>query len=214
MEKDMVKMGVWTPWAQCLCFECHTNERLPKPKSEEEWRRITQPQELRRINAVTFCDRCGTDIQVNKSVAYEHNLAAALKERGFAAEMAQTGGMHSAACLLVSDQEYGEGGPDKPCDIYITYDFDGDGKYWLSVNDDEGGIVEADWAQQSFDTQDEVLSWAFSNQDRLQKLGGLELPAQRRAVEELAQEAKAKLAEKNAGRAEGTAARKSPSRER
>ena len=217
MKKDKVRMGVWTPWAQCLCFDCHTNEKLPRPKTEEEWRRITQPQDLKHINAVTFCDSCGINIQLNKSVAYEHNLVAALQERGVDAVIAQTGGMHSAASIATSDQVYGQGGPDKACDVYVTYDFDGDGKYWLGVYDDEGGIVEVDWAQQSFDTQDEVLNWVYENQEKLRKLEvqeELHEPTEERPLEDLTQEAKEKAAERNADRSDAAEPRKLPDRER
>ena len=51
---EQYKKGIWTPWAQVVCYECHGNENLPNPKPQEEWERFTQPQNLKYGNAVTF----------------------------------------------------------------------------------------------------------------------------------------------------------------
>ena len=171
MEQETYKKGVWMPTAQVLCYKCHGNENLPNPKTAEEWEKVTQPQELRYGNAVTFCDDCHTPIQVDESVAYEHNLVAALRECGIEAELSQTGGMCSAASISPSDELRGEGGPDDVGQILVTYSFDGDGAYWVGVYDNDFGPIEADWAgSEGLKSQDAVMAWAFRNQEKLAKI--------------------------------------------
>ena len=195
MEEETYKKGVWTPWAAVVCYDCHGNENLPNPKTEEEWEKVTKPQELRYGNAVTFCDDCHTPIQVDESVAYEHNLVAALRECGIEAELSQTGGMCSAASISPSDELRGERGPDDIGEILVTYSFDGDGAYWVGVYDNDFSPVEAEWAGgEGFKSQDEVMAWAFSNQEKLAKLAE---PDQDRPLSDIVQKAKEKAAEKN-----------------
>ena len=205
--EDNVKRGVWTPWAQVLCYDCHGNENLPNPKTDEEWARITTPQPLAEGNAVTFCDDCHVDIQVYDSVAYEHELVYALRERGFNAVMAQTGGMMSACSIEPSEALRGAGGPDDISEILVTYDFDGDGLYWMGVYDNDTASVDVEWGNVSFGTQDEVLDWAFKNQEKIAKLEASELE---RPLGDLVQEAKEKAAEKAAERLDLEKDRKPP----
>jgi len=194
---DNVKRGVWTPWAQVLCYECHGNENLPDPKTDAEWARMIEPVQLMEDKAVTFCDGCHTDIQVYDSVAYEHNLVKALKDRGFDAVMAQTGGMMSACSITPSEDLQKNGGPDGIGEILITYNDSGDNLYWMGVYDNDTSTVDVKWGNVSFRTQDEVVSWAFSNQEKIAKL---EAPESERPLEEIVKEAREKAAEKNVER--------------
>ena len=204
---DSIKRGIWTPWAQVLCYDCHGNENLPQPKTEEEWARMSAPQPLADGNAVTFCDDCHTDIQVDDSVAYEHNLAAALRDRGFDAVMAQTGGMCSAVSITPSEALQGAKEPDDIGEILITYNDSGDNLYWMGVYDNDICTVDVPWGNTSFRTQDEVLDWAFNNQEKIAKLEALE---PERPLGELMQEAREKAAERAAERPGPEKGRKPP----
>lgn len=171
---DSIKRGVWTPWAQVLCYDCHGNENLPNPKTDEEWARMVAPQPLADGNAVTFCDGCGADVQVYDSVAYEHNLVAALRDRGFDAVMAQTGGMMSGCSITPSEELRKNGDPEGIGEILITYNDSGDDQYWMGVYDNDASSAEVEWGNISFRTQDEVLDWMFGNQEKVAKLEGFE----------------------------------------
>ena len=133
---------------------------------------------------------------MDASVAYEHNLVRALQEQGIDAVMAQTGGMMSAACIPVSETERGEGGPDAPYEILITYDDSGDSLYWMGVYDSELSGAEVEWGNQSFRNQDEVLDWMKANRD---KVAVREPLMEEKTLDELVNEAKKKAAEKNVG---------------
>lgn len=201
---EKVKKGVWMPTAQLLCYECHGNENLPYPKTEEEWRRITQPQELKYGNDVTFCDDCGTSIQVEESVAREHNLVAALRQRGFSAEMAQTGGMCSAASIEPSEALKGAKGPDDVGEILVTYNDGGDGLYWMGAYDNDFSPLDPEWANVSFKSQDEVISYICKHQEKFAKLEepGLGEPTQETSLADLMNEAKERATEKGAAQEE------------
>ena len=201
---DDVKRGVWTPWAQVICYDCHGNENLPEPKTEEEWARMTAPQPLIDGNAVTFCDDCHTDIQVYDSVAYEHNLVAALRERGFDAVMEQTGGMMSGCSITPSEELRAGGDPDGIGEILITYEED---SYWMGVYDNDVCPADVEWGNIGFLTQDAVLDWAFKNQDKIAKL---DAPVEERPIEDLVKEAREKAAEKAAERPNPDKERKPP----
>ena len=202
-----IKRGVWTPWAQVLCYDCHGNENLPNPKTEEEWAHMVAPQPLADGNAVTFCDGCHTDVQVYDSVAYEHNLVAALRDCGFDAAMEQTGGMMSGCSITPSEELQGEKGPDDIGEILITYNDSGDNLYWMGVYDNDACTVDVEWGNLSFRTQDEVLEWAFGNQEKIAKLEPLE---PERPLDEIVKEAREKVAEKNAERSNLDKERKPP----
>ena len=170
MEKEKYLKGVWTPWAKLYCFTCHGNENLPNPKTEEEWRKVTKPQELKYGNDVTFCDDCGVPIQVEESVAREHNLVAALRERGFDAELRQTGGMMSACGIEPSDLLKGAKGPDDVGEILVTYNDGGDNLYWMGVYDNDFSPLDPEWANVTFKSQDEVIKYVYQHQEKFAKL--------------------------------------------
>ena len=205
--EDNVKRGVWTPWAQVVCYDCHGNENLPNPKTDEEWARMTSPQPVADGNAVTSCDSCGTHVQVDESVAYEHNLMWALRDRGFYAVMSQTGGMMSGCSIIPSEDLRENGKPDGIGEFLITYNDAGDNLYWMGVYDNDACLADVEWGNCSFYTQDEVLAWAFSNQE---KIANLEDPEPERPLGDLVQEAKERSAEKAAERLDSEKNRKPP----
>lgn len=223
--ENNVKLGVWTPWAQVLCYECHGNENLPNPKTDEEWARMTAPQPLFDGNAVTFCDGCHADVQVYDSVAYEHNLVAALRDRGFDAVMAQTGGNQSGCSITPSEDLQKNGEPDGIGEILVTYNDSGDNLYWMGVYDNDVSPADVEWGNVSFRTQDEVISWVYSNQEKIAKLDVLEperpledivkearekAADRKESLDDLMSEAKDRAAVRNAERPEATNNRKPP----
>lgn len=209
-KQESVKRGIWTPWAQVLCYECHGNENLPNPKTDAEWARMTEPVPLMEDKAVTFCDGCGTDIQVYDSVAYEHNLVQALKDHGFDAVMSQTGGMMSGCSITPSEDLQKDGDPDGIGEILITYNDSGDNLYWMGIYDNDISPADVEWGNISFATQDEVINWACENREKIAKLEApeTERPLEEgphgreseQALSELMKEASEKAQAKNAGR--------------
>jgi hypothetical protein len=113
---------------------------------DDTWDKLMQPVELENGNGITKCDKCQCDIQVNYSVATEHNLVAEFIKLGFDAHMEQTGGMCSACGI---DRENG-------CYL-ITYDYDGNNKlrYYIGAFNSEG-----DWEEDfglEFDKFEDVV---------------------------------------------------------
>ena len=133
MKNEMYTRGVFTPTAHVICYNCHDTSYRPSDKLADSSKRP-----LQEGNGVTKCDMCGTDIQLNSSVAEEHNLVAEFKALGFDAVMAQTGGMNSA-CEINTKVENGniiEW-------ISITYNYCGDNEYAATHILEEGD----DWEE-------------------------------------------------------------------
>ena len=122
--KDVLP-GVWTPWAEVLCRPCHGPRFLEQTIPEEEHDRLCVPISEKAVpkeDCVTSCDRCGRRCHVSVKVAYEHELATALKSvlKGRVKDvgMEQTGGMCSAvgvslhggqkSIFMVADEENDE----------------------------------------------------------------------------------------------------------
>lgn len=130
-----VKPGVFMPTARILCLECH-GPNFPRKQfdpSSEEWERQITPQPMEEHHEMTFCDQCGEDIQMEESIAREHNLVKALKDRGYAAYMEQTGGMNDAGSVETTDGGY----------YMFTYNFNGDDGWWLIRYDEDGDPVDS-----------------------------------------------------------------------
>lgn len=134
-----MRKGIWTPWAMVVCYNCHGNIFLDKTLTDEEMAMHNEPVDLKEGNRITFCDTCGKDVQVYDSVAEEHNLVKELLTMGYDAYLEQTGGMNSACVLNIDhdetiNDELGEVDPV----YYLTYNFDGHNKYWLTLVDKDG----------------------------------------------------------------------------
>jgi hypothetical protein len=97
-------VGVWTPWAQVICLNCHGRGEGYTRLRDEAWARrdeeITTPGDG---CALTTCDQCGRDISVDATVATEHELAKRFKAMDLNASMQQTGGMCSAAAIWLGN---------------------------------------------------------------------------------------------------------------
>jgi hypothetical protein len=99
--------GIWTPWAQILCFECHGDKAMQTKLNPERFKE--QPLDDEMDSAIAVCDKCGKSIWMDYKVAWEQKVVLALREKGFEkAGMDQTGGMCSAANVpLTSDEDGG-----------------------------------------------------------------------------------------------------------
>lgn len=137
------KLGVWTPRAVVLCVECH-GPKFPSntfDTDSDKWKSLIGLNVFdKENNTVTTCDRCNDPLQIENSVGLEHKLAKELRAAGIKAEMWQTGGMNSACGI---DKVRPSGKEDTEGLYYlITYDFDGDGMFWLCGYDEECNYID------------------------------------------------------------------------
>lgn len=102
MENKEYALGIWTPSARVLCYDCCGYQSSMRT-SEEEFNSRKGMYPLKEENEVTFCDSCGKEIQLFDEVALEHNLVKNLKEKGIDASMYQSGGMCSACWIDLKD---------------------------------------------------------------------------------------------------------------
>ena len=102
MENKEYALGIWTPSARVLCYDCCGYQSAMRT-SEEEFNNRKGMYPLKEENEVTFCDSCGKEIQLFDEVALEHNLVKNLKEKGIDASMYQSGGMCSACWIELKD---------------------------------------------------------------------------------------------------------------
>ena len=196
-EKKTYKEGLWTPWAQVICFDHINNQDLPAPLSSEEWEQVNTPQELSEKHGVTCCDRCGEEVQIDKNIANEHNLVKILREEhGVDAYMAQTGGMCSACAIAVPEVEHGEDEVGVPDEILVVYDPYGTDHYVLGIYSD-CSPAEVEEAEMEFETLEDLLAWIDANPD---KMAHLESASHEKPLDEAVKDAKEKAGERNAGR--------------
>jgi hypothetical protein len=140
--KNNIKFGVWTPWAKVYCLECHGPDfpRKAYDIHSEEWKELSGLHEREPNLEITKCSVCGDPIQLHSSISAEHNLVLALQKQGVVAEMWQTGGMNSACGI---NKVNFNGSVDGEEHYYlVTYDFDGDGLYWLGSYGSDGEYFE------------------------------------------------------------------------
>ena len=102
MENKEYALGIWTPSARVLCYDCCGYQSAMRT-SEEEFNNRKGMYPLKEENEVTFCDSCGKEIQLFDEVALEHNLVKNLKEKGIDASMYQSGGMCSTCWIELKD---------------------------------------------------------------------------------------------------------------
>lgn len=98
--------GLWTPHAQILCVGCHGG-LWPNGTHLDAKRFRKQPLDPNMDSAIAVCDECGKSIWMDYKVAWEQRIVLALKDKGLDADMSQTGGMCSAATLLLDGDEDG-----------------------------------------------------------------------------------------------------------
>ena len=195
-EKESVELlsGVWTPWAQVLCHECHGNDG-PRALTEEQFQKMLEPRPLQQGNAQTFCDGCGADVQVSRGLAAEHNLVRELRDQGIHAVMEQTGGMMSACSIEVAPElRQGNGGNDPGLsEVLITNNDMGRGEYNVGVYDNDLAMPELSWGQVTIPDLEGVRAWIAQNRD---KLATIDAPEKDKSLDQLMKEAKEKAAEK------------------
>jgi len=106
--------GVWTPWAEVLCFKCHG----PKDKRTGEDVSAYFKANLRGSHdGPGFCTRCGEKIWVDETVAHLTRLRKVL-----GGDMNQTGGMCSALSIAnAADTHYAVVTTESGDDVFIGY---------------------------------------------------------------------------------------------
>lgn len=175
------KLGIWTPWAQVICYECHGFtfpktisdgehgfKTVERTISEFEQKRNTTLLPLEENQAITFCDKCGQAIRTYDSVANEHNLVKALRDLGIDAYMEQTGGMNSA-CSVYKNFIGPFEKDSYPPFFMATFNIDGDNKWYIGSYDELGEWLEDDVA--SFDNERDVINWFLDN-DKVRTIVG------------------------------------------
>lgn len=183
------KQGIWTPWARIVCPEHIGQENIPSAPSDEMWQQWITPAAVEEGNAVTFCDNCGTLVQLSQSEAVEHTLTYELRAMGFDAFMAQTGGMSSACMVNISDEAKTGDAIEGPDQMYICYDLFGDQSFYVEVQSEEGIVAETEWSEMSFPNKESLMTWINENSEKLAPLE----PEEGKTKEELMKEAKDKL---------------------
>lgn len=134
-----IKQGVWTPTAAVICVTCHGPHFKDTVYQGNQWERMQAPMELKPQNMITFCDHCGESIQIEKSIAGEHELMKLIRNLGIYASMWQTGGMNSAVGIEKADYNKEEVRDEVIPHFLITYNFEGDGRYVIT---DENGSIQ------------------------------------------------------------------------
>ena len=134
------KLGIFTPYAKVTCFKCHGSEFQYKILTNEEMGEMDNPIALKSGNLFTRCDSCSTVIQLNESVAAEHNIALELNELGYESELHQTGGMNSACSIYINNPGILED-EEQPY-YYMTYNFEGDDGYVIYGYNADGSTIE------------------------------------------------------------------------
>ena len=134
------KLGIFTPYAKVICFKCHGSEFPNKELSNEAMEDMDNPVALKKGNHFTRCDSCGSFVQLNKSVAQEHNIALELTELGYESELHQTGGMNSACSISINIPQITED-EEQPY-YYMTYNFEGDDAYVIYGYNADGSTIE------------------------------------------------------------------------
>lgn len=115
--------GIWTPWAELLCYFCHGPKLHGRHRIQrDEFEALCQPREAKEREAQGICDKCQASIWLEEDLAAEQSVIVALKglhlDDVLSVEMQQTGGMCSAAgcsfkghfILVTMDEEEEEEG--------------------------------------------------------------------------------------------------------
>lgn len=96
--------GIWTPWAELLCYSCHGPETR-RGNRIQGFEALCQPREAKEREAQGTCDKCQASIWLEEDLAAEQSVIVALKglhlDDALSVGMQQTGGMCSAAgCIF------------------------------------------------------------------------------------------------------------------
>lgn len=150
------KIGIWTPWALILCYKCHGNQFPNKQLSDAEMERLDTPVALTKGYQITQCSKCNMFVQVNESVAMENNMTKELRGMGYDSVIEQTGGMNSACILYIMTDEVMDENTEYPPMYYLTYNINGDDKYWICGFDRDNEMI--DDTEVCFDTYEEIMT--------------------------------------------------------
>ncbi len=114
------RKGIWTPWAQVLCHECHGPTLVGGAfdGSSTSLRGFAGKEAITNINhafiEATPCNDCGAMCWVRLDVARLNTLRLALKELTddrLMSDLAQTGGMCCGLTITPHLQKPGDGNP-------------------------------------------------------------------------------------------------------
>jgi hypothetical protein len=97
--------GVWTPWAEILCFACHGPTWNVSGEPVPDYETVCSPRPAKEEYPGIWekageCDRCGKPVWLSEDIAAEQAVVLAIRAMdipGVTAAMQQTGGMCSAA---------------------------------------------------------------------------------------------------------------------
>lgn len=96
---NVALIGIWCPWAQVLCMQCHGPKKYDKPiKNYDDL--VESLCEIEEDCAVCTCTDCGREVFVQDEIAYCKRLVDAANACvDLTGEMWQTGGMCVAAAI-------------------------------------------------------------------------------------------------------------------
>ena len=95
--------GIWTPWAEVLCYACHGPTFPNSTVTDEEMAVFATPvSDDGEAEGFTVCDKCGCDVILDEDIAMQHAVCRRLNAAGgFTARLEQTGGMCCNARILI-----------------------------------------------------------------------------------------------------------------
>ena len=139
--------GIWTPWAELLCYPCHGSETRPG-NPIEGFEVKCDLRDSKDSEAKGYCDKCGATIWLDESLAAEQSVIVALKDNELGWDrnqfgMMQTGGMCSAVGVnfdVFNDQIHDTEGRI----VCVTDDEDAEEGFVLGLYENEDGLYEGD----------------------------------------------------------------------
>jgi hypothetical protein len=149
VERKTGPAGIWTPWAQVLCRDCH-NQSHDRQFVEEELALDDG------CVAWTKCQKCGQPIIVRDDVAWCANMVESARARGVEAQLMQTGGM---CCSVEFPHPFFEF-----C-IWSCPDEEGSGKWFTALMDSDGEEIEQG--------EDDDLESLLRRVEKMQQIGKL-----------------------------------------
>jgi hypothetical protein len=151
--EQLAVQGIWTPWAQTICFACHGNtfsrgpDRTDKVVSEMEMKQKACGVTRSGDDEMGTCHKCGTDIWLRSDVGALRRLEVKIEKGG----LWQTGGMCCA--LAVGDELEDDSKP-----FYmVTFEEAYLVGYYPEGDVDGEGCETAEYTD--LDTEEEVLNY-------------------------------------------------------
>lgn len=162
-----IRLGLWTPTAEVLCYKCHGNIFHNTKNNQEtdkfddtvltnsELEKMDTPIPLEEGKDITVCNKCGKSIQVYSEVANENNLMYEISKHNINSYLVQTGGGNSALEIPLKNGDY----------AWVTYDLSDDNNWMVCLYDKEGEYLNKHFATLD---KNELLNYIL-NMDHLNK---------------------------------------------